>query len=43
VKASGGPAGTLLLEHLKQVPMPILEEEPERVPAAERKSSEGKR
>jgi hypothetical protein len=32
VKATGGQAATLLLEHLKQQPMPILEEERERVP-----------
>ncbi len=31
VKAKGGEAATLLLEHLKQEPMPILEKEPERV------------
>ena len=31
VKAKGGEAATLLLEHLTQEPMPILEKEPERV------------
>jgi hypothetical protein len=31
VKATGGQAATLLLEHLKQQPMPILDEERERV------------
>ena len=32
VKATGGQAATLLLEHLKQQPMPILDKERERVP-----------
>jgi uncharacterized protein YlaI len=31
VKATGGQAATLLLEHLKQQPMPILHEERERI------------
>jgi hypothetical protein len=31
LKATGGQAATLLLEHLKQQPMPILDEERERV------------
>jgi uncharacterized protein YlaI len=31
VKATGGQAATLLLKHLKQQPMPILDEERERV------------
>ena len=31
VKTTGGQAATLLLEHLKQQPMPILDEEPDRV------------
>jgi hypothetical protein len=31
VKATGGQAATLLLEHLKQQPMPILDEKRERV------------
>lgn len=34
VKATGGQAATLLLEHLKQQPMPILHEERERVRVA---------
>jgi hypothetical protein len=32
VRATGGQAATLLLEHLKHEPMPILDEERERVP-----------
>ena len=32
VKVAGGQAATLLLEHCKQQPMPILEEERERIP-----------
>jgi hypothetical protein len=35
VKATGGQTATLLLEHIKQQPMPILEEERERVRAAQ--------
>jgi len=31
VKAIGGQVATLLLEHLKQQPMPILDEERDRV------------
>jgi hypothetical protein len=31
VKAIGGRAATLLLEHLKQQPMPILDEERDRI------------
>ena len=36
VKAIGGQAATLLLEHLNQQPMPILDEERERVRIADR-------